>query len=290
MVTFLPPIVSERPIKFAGSDAQQWRFLMRFLKSAFVASVACAVAAPAMAADLPARPVYKAPEPVAAAVYSWTGFYVGGNLGGKWGRFDQRISTGTGAVLGFVGDSDASFLGGGQVGYMWQAGALVFGVEGDIDATRLRNTFTAVAPVPAPFAAGDTLAVKNDWQASARGRLGFAWDRVLIYGTGGGAWGNLKAAGTFPAVGLIPGTIVTRDRTVFGWTVGGGLDYGIAPGWSLGAEYRFTRFENNNNGTAFGLLTTTAAGGTTPLTLASRLDTHEVTARLNYHFNMGGPY
>jgi outer membrane immunogenic protein len=239
-----------------------------------------------MAADLPARPVYKAAEPVAAG-FSWTGLYLGGNVGGKWGRFNETVSNPV-AALAFTGDSDASFVGGGQLGYMWQAGQFVFGVEGDIDATRLRNTFTSVGLPPAPFVAGDTLAVRNDWQASARGRLGWAWDRVLIYGTGGAAWANLKATGTFPAVGAIPGTITALDRTVFGWTVGGGLDYALAPGWSLGAEYRFTRFDNDNNGTGFGLLTTSAAGATTPLTLTSRLDTHEVTARLNYHFNTGG--
>jgi outer membrane immunogenic protein len=256
---------------------------MRHLHSTLLAGLACVVAIPAVAADLsrPA-PITKAPIAPIAAIYDWTGFYVGGNVGGKWGRFDEVVNAPVSA-LAFTGDSDASFVGGGQLGFMWQSGQFVFGVEGDIDATRLRNTFTAVAPVPAPFLAGDTLALRNDWQASARGRLGWAWDRVLVYATGGGAWANLKATGTAVGGGLGVGAVAV-DRTVFGWTVGGGLDYGIAPGWSLGAEYRFTRFDDtDNNGTAFGTL----AG--TPLFLSSRLDTHEVTARLNYHFNMGGP-
>jgi outer membrane immunogenic protein len=262
---------------------------MKLSQSVLLSFIACGVAVPAVAADLRPAPITKAPIAPVAAVYDWTGFYFGGNAGGKWGSFDHTISTGAPiAALGFSGDSDASFVGGGQVGYMWQTGAFVFGVEGDIDATRLRNTFTAVAPVPAPFLPGDSVALRNDWQASARGRIGYAWDRVLVYATGGGAWGNIKATGTFAPSGAIPGTIVALDRTVFGWTVGGGLDYGLAPGWSLGAEYRFTRYDDNN-GSGFGLLTTTAGGATTPLSLASRLETHEVTARLNYHFNWGGP-
>ena len=164
---------------------------------------------------------------------------------------------------------------------MWQTGQFVFGVEGDIDATHLRNNFAAVAPA-APFLTGDALTVQNDWQASARGRLGYAFDRTLIYVTGGGAWANIKANGTFPRA-VVPTLVTTSDRTLFGWTVGGGIDYGIAPGWSIGAEYRFTRFENNNNGAGFGSL------GATPLGLSSRLDTNEVTGRMNYHFNRAGP-
>lgn len=269
---------------------------MRLFKSVLIASVASALLAmPAVAADLSARPVYKAaPAPIAAPAYSWSGFYIGGNAGAKWGDVDQTITSGSGAALGFSGSSDVSWLAGGQLGFMWQTGQFVFGVEGDIDATNLRHSFTAVAPTVAPFLPGDSLSIKNDWQASARGRLGYAWDRTLLYVTGGGAWGNIKAVGNFipsgAGAGFIPGTTISRDRTVFGWTLGGGIDYGFAPGWSIGAEYRFTRFDNdNNNGNGFGVLTTTPGGATTPLAVASRLDTNEVTARLNYHFNWNGP-
>jgi outer membrane immunogenic protein len=260
---------------------------MRHLKSVLLAGVACAIALPAFAADL-SRPVYKAPAPAPVAAYDWTGFYLGGNLGGKWGNFDTTITSGTGAVLGFSGSGDASFVGGGQLGFMWQTGQFVFGIEGDIDATRLGKDFTSVLGV-GPFVVGDSLALRNDWQASARGRLGYAWDRTLIYVTGGGSWANLKATATFVPVGAIPGTILSGDRTAFGWTIGGGVDYGIAPGWSLGVEYRFTRYDSDNNGTALGSLITSAAGASTPLTFNRTLDTNEVTARVNYHFNWSGP-
>src|SRR3954464_1435947 len=207
---------------------------MRLMKVALLASAAWTLAVPAGAADL-SRPVpyTKAPiaEPVSA--YSWSGFYLGGHAGAKGANLREELSRGAFAPLGFKGDSDVSWLAGGQLGYMWQTGQFVFGIEGDIDATHLHNTFPAAGIVGvSPFANGDTFAAKNDWQASARGRLGWAFDRTLLYVTGGGAWANLKTTATF--VGN-PVTVLTNDRTLFGWTLGGGIDYGIAPGWSIGA-------------------------------------------------------
>src|SRR4051812_46399001 len=261
---------------------------MSLFKSALMASVCTVIALPALAADLsrPA-PYTKAPvaEPVVSA-YSWSGFYLGANAGAKWANFRETFSSGTLTPLGFRGDSDVSWLAGGQLGFMWQTGQFVFGIEGDIDGTNLHNTFTS-AGVVGPFVAGDTFAVKNDWQASARGRLGWAFDRTLLYVTGGGAWGDVKTTATFvPVAGVNALTVLSNSRTAFGWTLGGGLDYGIAPGWSLGAEYRYTRFENNhNNGNTLGTL----AGVAQPILYNARLDTNEVTARVNYHFNWAGP-
>jgi outer membrane immunogenic protein len=257
---------------------------MRLLKSALVASVACAIAAPAMAADLSARPVYKAPAPVGEAVFSWTGFYIGGNIGAKWGRFDETLSGPNNSVTFSRGDSNTEFVGGGQIGYLWQTGQFVFGIEGDIDATRLRDSVT-VGTAFGPFVPGDTLSVRNDWQSSVRGRVGWAFDRMMLYVTGGGAWANLKATGTFVPSGTVPGLTVTRDKTAFGWTLGGGVDYMLTGGWSLGAEYRFTRFDRENEGTLGTLLTVPP----TPITATTSLDTHEVTARVSYHFG-GGNY
>jgi len=243
----------------------------------------------ASAADLPARMPVKA-APIMEPAFSWTGFYLGANLGGKWGRFDETLSATALAgapAIGFTSDSQSSIVGGGQLGYMWQTGQFVFGVEGDIDGTGLRRSATAVAPVVAPFVAGDSLTVRNDWQASARGRLGLTWDRTLLYVTGGGSWANLRANAAFVPAGAVPGTALSIDRTLFGWTVGGGVDFGLTQNWSLGAEYRFTRYDTSRE--AFGPLTTTAAGATTPINLSTALDTHEVTARLNYHFSVPAP-
>ena len=257
---------------------------MRLIKLALFATVGCALAAPAMAADLSARPVYTPPPaPVAATVFSWTGFYIGGNLGGKWGGFDQTLSGPANSITFSRGDSNAEFVGGGQIGYLWQTGQVVFGIEADIDATRLRDSVT-VGSAFGPFVPGDTLEVRNDWQSSVRGRIGWAFDRTMVYVTGGGAWANLKATGTFVPFGPTPGLTVSRDKTVFGWTIGGGLDYMLAGGWSLGAEYRFTSFEKENGGTLGTLLTVPTP---TPITATTNLDTHELTARISYHFGSG---
>src|SRR3954451_23537345 len=116
---------------------------MRLIKSALFATLGCALAAPAMAADLSARPVYTPPPaPVAATVFSWTGFYLGGNLGGKWGGFDQTLSGPANSITFSRGDSNAQFVGGGKIGNLWQTGQVVFGIEADIDATRLGDSVT----------------------------------------------------------------------------------------------------------------------------------------------------
>src|SRR5690349_17304518 len=138
--------------------------LMRPFKSALFASVACAIAAPAIAADLSARPVY-APPPAPAPMFSWTGFYLGGNLGAKWGRFEETLSGPNNSLTFSRGDSNTEFVGGGQIGYLWQTGQFVFGIEGDIDATRLGDSVT-VRSAFGPFVPGDTLSVHNDWQSS----------------------------------------------------------------------------------------------------------------------------
>src|SRR4051812_19972117 len=105
------------------------------LKSALLASIACAVAAPALAADL-RTPQPVAPAPVAAAVFSWTGFYIGGNLGAKWANFDETLSGPVNSIVFSRGESNTEFLGGGQIGYLWQTGQFVFGIEADVDSTR----------------------------------------------------------------------------------------------------------------------------------------------------------
>ena len=222
------------------------------------------------AADMPV----KAPPPPVVVPFSWTGFYLGGNLGGKNAKFNETLSTPT-TSLGLSSSGTSGIVGGGQIGYLWQTNQWVFGVEGDFDGTGLRRSLTAVSTV-GPFIPGDTLDVRNNWQASARGRLGWAADHTLFYVTGGGSWANFKA--DFLPVGLI-GT--SADRTLFGWTLGGGIDYAFANGWSLGGEYRFTRYENSKN-SALGTLVGT------PVTLSSTLDTNEITARVSYHFGGGG--
>ena len=130
----------------------------------------------ASAADL-SRPVYtKAPPP--PVLFSWTGFYIGVNAGGKWLSNTNDDVTVGGTTFTF-GDNESSWIAGGQVGYNWQApgSAWVFGVEGDIDAHDFSRSLVLATTV-GPLLAGDTFSVESKWQASLRGRIGYAVDRV----------------------------------------------------------------------------------------------------------------
>ena len=134
-----------------------------------------------------------------AQVYNWSGCYIGGNAGGKWTRTTDDVSIGATAAtpaqtVSFGSDTNTSFIGGGQIGCQWQSGSWVFGLEGDADWQRSRTTRTLGAtPLPANvLVGGDSFDYRSDWQASARGRLGYAWDRMLLYVTGGAAFTNVK--------------------------------------------------------------------------------------------------
>ncbi|MFL5092400.1 MAG: outer membrane protein [Xanthobacteraceae bacterium] len=253
-----------------------------------------AMTIPTSAADLGRRPP---PPPVMAppVAYNWSGFYIGGNVGGKWADqdgdifLDQVVGF---TPLGLVGfgnggnGSNGAFVGGGQIGFNWQTGAWVWGVEGDFQGTSLDRTFVCCGPlVPAFFVPGDTFSVKNDWQASFRGRLGYAWDRFMVYATGGVAFANIEATVALQPVGAVPGLFASASDTLTGWTAGGGIEFGLWDNWSLGVEYRFSSFDSSdfNHGNLPLTLITSA-----PLRSSIDLETHEVTARLNYRFSWWG--
>jgi outer membrane immunogenic protein len=247
----------------------------------------------ASAADIPRRPP---PPPVVAppVVYNWSGFYIGGHVGAKWADHSGDIFLDN--VVGFTplglvgfgngGEDETAFKGGGQIGFNWQAGGWVFGVEGDFSGTSLERTFVCCGgPVAlAFFSPGDTLSVKNDWQASVRGRLGFAWDRFMVYGTAGVAFANIEATVAIAPLGTAPGLFASASDTLTGWTAGGGIEFGLWDNWSLGVEYRFSSFDASdfNHGNLF-LDPILSA----PLRSSFDLETHEVTARLNYRFSWG---
>jgi outer membrane immunogenic protein len=183
----------------------------------------------ATAADLPARyqqPIARAP--VYYPVYHWTGFYLGINGGGGWGRSQwdgvDRFDVSGGLI-------------GGTIGYNWQFSQLVIGVEGDIDWSGIEGTTTVLCPL------GCT--TRNHWLATVRGRLGYAFDRFLPYLTGGLAVGDINASlPGFPA-----GSVSNA-----GWTIGGGLEFGIVSNISVKAEYLFVDLGNFNCGFNCGLL------------------------------------
>jgi len=169
-----------------------------------VALVALFAAAPAFAADVPVRqqPYYKAAP---APVFNWTGFYVGGHVGYGWGNADFAAG----------GDVDG-FLGGLQVGYNWQLSRnWVFGIEGDISGTDINNN-PGFAHI--------------DYLGTLRARVGYTWDRTMLYGTGGLAWNRSSNLGF--------------HDTDTGYALGLGIEWAFAPGWSTKVEYMYYNFDN----------------------------------------------
>jgi len=200
---------------------------MKRLVVGAAALVAAGWTASAEAADLNygQRAPYTVNQPLNA--YSWAGPYLGGNLGYAWGSVDNNPTKPSG------------FAGGVQAGYNWQQnGPWVFGVEGDIQASGAEQTFA-----PWKFS--------NPWFGTLRGRAGYALNNVLFYGTGGLAFGELRAT-TF---GL------SESNTNLGWTLGVGAEMGFAPNWSAKVEYLYVDLANSNfvitgasNGYRFGLI------------------------------------
>ena len=201
---------------------------MRKLIAALAAAAAFGFAgANANAADLPARMPVKA-APMVAPAYNWTGFYLGINGGWGWG-------TTTGDVLPrfFSGNYDIDGgLFGGQVGFNYQfAGTpLVIGVEADWDWADIKGS--------QPYAGGlFTSSVKVENIGTVRGRIGYAWDRIIFYGTGGWAWSSRVST-------FCQGCTPTDDHhSLDGYTVGGGFEYGFTPNLSLKAEYLFAHLD-----------------------------------------------
>ncbi|KJC37268.1 membrane protein [Bradyrhizobium sp. LTSP849] len=216
------------------------------MKKVLLAS-AClfALAAPASAADLAARPYTKAPAPM-AAVYNWTGFYLGIVGGGAW----EDSSTDPKVKGGFVG---------GTAGYNWQTGNVVFGLEADGSWADVNASVTTL---------GVTLSNKIDALGTVRGRIGYAVNNVLFYGTGGYAWIDDKLS--LSALG------VTVSDTKFrsGWTVGAGVEAFFAPQWSVKGEYLYRSFSGATYFSGIGLPFNT---GTDSF--------HTVQVGVNYHFS-----
>jgi outer membrane immunogenic protein len=205
---------------------------------------ALATGGQSLAADiyLPQR----APVPYVAAippVYNWSGIYIGGNAGVAW---NQGSVTDSINGLTFSNNSNnAVFIGGGQVGGNWQIGALVFGVEGDFDWLANQNNSNAGTAVPS-LGGNVVQVISNDrWLTMLTGRVGYAADRWLFYGKGGGAWvGNQS----FTVNNTSTGASFTSSNGGWnsGWTVGAGIELAFAGSWSVKAEYDFIGLANKS--------------------------------------------
>jgi len=191
--------------------------MKRFIITTCAGLLAAAMALPSFAADLP-RPAYK--SPVYVAPFSWSGFYVGINGGYGFGKSDWTSATTTGNTKPKGGLAGATF------GYNMQTGVWVWGVEGDFDASWIKGTDTSGTGV----CSGVGCETKNTWLATARGRIGYAWDRWLPYFTGGAAFGNIK---------MTPLTGASDSTTRVGWTLGAGVEYAFMGAWSAKLEYLY---------------------------------------------------
>ena len=235
-------------------------------------SVIALLGGPAGAADL-ARPapVYAVP-PGVAAVFTWTGCYVGGNVGGVW------ANTGwTDTALGDFGSSTASgALGGAQAGCNYQVGAWVFGIQGDYNWTNINGNGANGISAAAALGLTDHAQLKS--LASVTGRVGFALDRFLGYVRGGGAWVQGDFGFQVAASPAAPTVSVSQS----GWTVGVGGEYAFL-NWLTGfVEYDFYRFNNNNS---TGLACTAAICGITTNGVGVTTHVNVVKAGLNFKFS-----
>ena len=175
--------------------------MKKIISATFAAAALLGFAGLASAADIKPRMYIKAPV---AQVYNWTGGYIGINGGGGWGSSNNIDVSG-----GFVG---------GTLGYNWQQGQAVFGLETDLAWSGIDGSgFIGAVPV----------STGSDWFGTVRGRLGYAWDRTLIFVAGGLAYGNVNARSPFGSF----------DTTNAGWTLGGGVEFALNGPWTAKVEY-----------------------------------------------------
>jgi outer membrane immunogenic protein len=176
------------------------------------------------AADMPvkARPMVVDPP------FSWTGFYIGGYVGGLWGSKDWLEIIGP-TPGGSIHPEYDGIIGGFQGGYNYQFGRWVIGIEGEWGATNADGATRCIS------SAVVTCGIDLQWVAMVTGRLGFAaWDRVLVYAKGGGVWVREE----YPIAPQSP-TGFVRHHTNDGWTIGGGVEYAFLPNWSAKIEYNY---------------------------------------------------
>ncbi len=183
-----------------------------------------------LAADLPAKAPYV--SPAAPGYYSWSGWNVGLNAGyvGATGTAEAVVG---GSVVDTAGASANGFLGGAQLGYNWQFGAFVVGLESDIDGAILKSS--SIDTVTSNFTYNHQLG----WLNTDRARVGLALDRVLFYGTGGLAIGGVNdSVNTAVAIPLVCVNKVcfSESKTDLGWTAGGGVEWALSQQWALRAE------------------------------------------------------
>jgi len=268
-------------------------------RTLFAAAAMAALAAaiqPAAAADMPVKA-----RPPAAAVWSWTGFYIGGNVGYSWGRSDttaQFFNNASGALLS---TSSAEFdlngwVAGGQIGHNWQSGNWVWGIEADFQwtgqdgnalftCTPTAGTCTPTA-VPAGTFTTASISQSLDWFGTLRLRVGVILvPTVLAYVTGGLAYGRIDSDGTFSGftvAGLATSNTFSGSATKAGWTVGAGLEARLGGNWTGKIEYLYLDLGSVQTNTINTLMAPPVL-----LSFDSRITDNILRVGINYLFNPG---
>jgi outer membrane immunogenic protein len=253
---------------------------MRYSVPAAAGFVLLASLAPAGAQLLPASP----------GTVDWTGPYIGLNLGGEWSRLPGTVNTPSTATsgsghVGLNNSSGAGVTGGGQAGYNYQLNNFVLGVEGDFRGGGPSNSTTAgirAGNIPA----GSTFQSSSSWNGSVRGRLGYAWNQFLLYGTGGVAFADASLKANYAPSAVSGGSSGSNSTTLVGPTYGGGVEYAVTPNISVGGEYRYTDYGHDTM--RLGSVTT-GAGASAPASGKIGLTDNSVLFKVNYRFGAPPP-
>jgi len=241
--------------RFGGMIRARWKGAGALMIRLSIATIAGMAVAALVGEALAAAPI--APAPV---MFNWTGFYVGLNAGGNWGTSDSvtrivHIGDYFGTCGGICSDTlnaaglqrikTHGFTGGIQVGYNWQFGNIVTGVEADFEYFRSagKQSTTATIVANAAFLAVNS-AVSTDWLFTLRPRLGFAADDWLFYGTGGLAVAQLKASWSYSDYTGVAYETASASVTKAGWVAGGGIETALPGNWIVGAEYLYVKFDS----------------------------------------------
>ncbi|HET6377719.1 MAG TPA: outer membrane protein [Methylocella sp.] len=219
--------------------------MRRSLLLASAGAIALSASA-ALAADLPSRappPPYVPPAPI----FTWTGVYVGGQIGYAWASDSTNFTTADPDRPFFNASTNPNgVIGGAHVGYNLQYNQWLVGLEGSVDGTSVSGSnFLAPQPgflhlVHPPL----SVTGKANIQGSIRGRIGVAWDRLLIYGTGGVTFAGIEDDYNLGAPFFLTSNI---SKTRAGWTVGGGVEYAVTNNWSVRVEYRYNNWGSYND-------------------------------------------
>jgi outer membrane immunogenic protein len=183
------------------------------------------------------------PAPMTMPIYNWTAFYIGANIGGAWasGTLTDNLTG-----VSFPGNHSAA-MGGGTAGYNWQVSPnFVLGIEGTFDGTTVGNSGITSSTAVIPIHGIPTViqgSVGTDWIATLAARFGIAQNNTLYYAKAGGGWADNSASVT----NILTGAPVSTSSTTSGWLVGGGIEYGVTPNWTIKAEYDYLGLSNWTN-------------------------------------------